>query len=165
MQTATHPVHTAALLALDGHQGEAIADTLRAAREHLGMDVALISEFRDNGTRVLRHVDARDAFQCPFEEGTVLPLAEGYCLHMIEGKLPWLIPDTSLVPAAMALPATRAIPIGAYLGVPIPRADGSVHGTFCCFSFQPHPQLRQRDLDMLRALAERVGRQLDRETH
>lgn len=149
--------------AFDGRPGEGIGATLRAAREHLGMDVALITEFRDNGTRVLRHVDSCDPEQCPYEAGTVLPLAEGYCQHMVEGKLPWLMPDTTQVPAAMALASTHAIPIGAYLGVPIPRADGSVHGTFCCFSFQPNPRLRQRDLEVLRALAQRVGHQLDHE--
>src|ERR1700753_2600724 len=83
---------------------------LRAVRRHLGMDIAFVSQFRTTD-RVLRHVDAR--VRSPIHAGDAIPLAEGYCRHVVEGRLPELIPDTARVPEALAIPATRAIPIGA----------------------------------------------------
>jgi EAL domain-containing protein (putative c-di-GMP-specific phosphodiesterase class I) len=131
---------------------------LTAVRRHLGMDVAFVSEFRDID-RIFHHVDARA--ETPVHAGDAIPMEEGYCRHVVEGRLPELIPDTRLVPAALALPATNAIPIGAHLSVPIRLADGSCYGTFCCFSFAPDRSLSQRDLEMMRVFADMLAAQID----
>jgi EAL domain-containing protein (putative c-di-GMP-specific phosphodiesterase class I) len=131
---------------------------VRAVRRHLGMDIAFVSQFRQID-RVFRHVDARGA--TPIRTGDAIPLDEGYCKHVVEGRLPELIPDTGLVPDALALPATLAIPIGAHLSVPIRLADGSCYGTFCCFSFTPDRSLSQRDLEMMRVFADMLAAQID----
>lgn len=146
----------------DGRIGRSVDTVLRAAREYLGMDVAFLAEFLDDDTRIFRKVDARSR-RCPVRAGDVIPLSEGYCKRVVEGSLPQLIPDTTRVPAAMALPATREVPIGAHLSVPVRMADGRIYGTFCCFSFEPDASLDTRDLDMMRTLAELVGHQLDSE--
>jgi len=138
-----------------------VATILHAARSHLGMDVAFISEFQEK-VRVFRHVDAV-AGHSPLQPGDISPLAAGYCRRVIEGLLPELIADTSKVPAAMALPETHAIPIGSHLSVPIRLASGRVYGTFCCFSFRPDASLNERDLGMMRTLANLVAQQLDEE--
>jgi EAL domain-containing protein (putative c-di-GMP-specific phosphodiesterase class I) len=75
--------------------------------------------------------------------------------------LPELIPDTARVPEALAIPATRAIPIGAHLSVPIKLADGSCYGTFCCFSFKADGSLSQRDLEMMRVFADILADQIN----
>jgi EAL domain-containing protein (putative c-di-GMP-specific phosphodiesterase class I) len=131
---------------------------LAAVRRHLGMDVAFVSEFREID-RIFHHVNA--AAETPIHAGDAIPMDEGYCKHVVEGRLPELIPDTGLVPAAAALPATRAIPIGAHLSVPIKLADGSCYGTFCCFSFAPDRSLSQRDLEMMRVFADMLAAQID----
>lgn len=139
-----------------GHSG--IAQVLRTVRKHLGMDVAFVAHFRETD-RVLEHVDADGT--SPIEEGQAIPMEDGYCLKIVRGELPQLIPDTSAVPAAMALPATRAIPIGAHVSVPIELSNGAIYGTLCCFNRAPDPTLGERDLRLMRALAEVLAARFD----
>ncbi len=139
---------------------DAVDKVLHAIRDHLGMDVAFVSQFRRRD-RIFRHVDARD--QTPIQPGDAVPLDQGYCQRVVDGRLPGLIPDTARVPAAMALPETHAIPIGAHLSVPIRLADGRVFGTFCCFSFTPDHSLGERDLKMMQVLAALLADQIDRD--
>jgi EAL domain-containing protein (putative c-di-GMP-specific phosphodiesterase class I) len=138
----------------------AVDKVLHAIRDHLGMDVAFVSQFRKTD-RIFLHVDAGD--RTPIQPGDAASLEAGYCQRVVDGRLPRLIPDTRSVPAAMALPETSAIPIGAHLSVPIRLADGHIFGTFCCFSFAPDPSLGERDLKMMQVLAELLADQIDRD--
>jgi EAL domain-containing protein (putative c-di-GMP-specific phosphodiesterase class I) len=131
---------------------------LRALRIHLNMDVAFVSRFR-LADRVFTHVDARGA--SPLKAGDVLPLEAGYCKKVVDGQLPQLIPDTGAVPLAMAIPETRALPIGAHLSVPIHLNDGRLYGTLCCFSGRSDSSLGQRDLAMLKVFAELIADRLE----
>jgi EAL domain-containing protein (putative c-di-GMP-specific phosphodiesterase class I) len=133
---------------------------LHAVRTHLGMDVAFVSEFRSQD-RVFRHVDAKD--RTPIQVGDTALLENGYCQRVIDGRLPELMSDTAEVPGALALPDTRAIPIGAHLSVPIRLGDGRLYGTFCCFSFARDATLSQRDLQMMKAFAELLALQIDQD--
>ena len=138
-----------------------IQDMLHAIREHLGMDVAFVSEFTAK-RRVFRLVDSTYPNQ-PVKVNGSEPLEESYCQRIVDGRLPELITDASLVPAAMELPVTATLPVGAHLSIPIRLADGSVYGTFCCFSFTPDTTLTGRDLALMRVFADLAGRQIDRE--
>lgn len=139
--------------------GRNVDRVLNAVRTHLGMDVAFVSEF-DGRDRVFRHVVGK-CEQVPLRPGDTSPLDEGYCLRVVQGRIPQLIPDTSAVPAATLLPETAAIPIGSHISVPITLRDGRVYGTFCCFSFRPNLSLDERDLQMMRAFAELLAYQID----
>jgi EAL domain-containing protein (putative c-di-GMP-specific phosphodiesterase class I) len=134
---------------------------LHAVREHLGMDVAFLAEFRAKD-RIFRHVDAKAA--APIQAGDTLSLDQGYCQRVVDGRLPQLIKDAAAHPVAAALPETSAVPIGSHLSVPIRLSDGRVYGTLCCFSFIPDVSLTERDLQMMRVLAELLGDQIDHET-
>lgn len=138
-----------------------LQDMLRAIREHLGMDVAFVSEFTA-GRRVFRLVDSTYPNQ-PVKVNGSDPLEESYCQRIVDGRLPELITDACLVPAAMELPVTAALPVGAHLSIPIRLADGSIYGTFCCFSFTPDITLTGRDLALMRVFADLAGRQIDRD--
>ena len=87
-------------------------------------------------------------------------MAAGYCQHIVEGRLPELIPDTGRVPLARTIPETRTIPIGAHLSVPVKLDDGTVFGTFCCFSFNPNPELDQRDLELMHTFSRLIASQI-----
>jgi EAL domain-containing protein (putative c-di-GMP-specific phosphodiesterase class I) len=139
---------------------EAVDKVLRAIRNHLDMDVAFVAEFRTN-ERIFRHVDARD--RTPISSGDAAPLEQGYCKRVVDGQLPELIPDTARVDAAMALPETHAIPIGAHLSVPITLSDGRVFGTFCCFSFAADPSLGERDRKMMQVFAALLADQIEQD--
>jgi EAL domain-containing protein (putative c-di-GMP-specific phosphodiesterase class I) len=47
--------------------------------------------------------------------------------------------------------------VGAWVGLPIVRPDGSVYGTLCCLSHRTDPQLAHRDLGVMRLLARLIG--------
>lgn len=146
--------------ALGGSLDQLLPEFLRAVRSHLGMDVAFLSEFTD-GQRVFRHVDSSLEGQ-PVKVGGADPLEESYCQRVVDGRLPELIQAATAVPAAMELPITRALPVGAHLSVPIKLKDGRVYGTFCCFSFTPDLSLNQRDLGMMRVFADLAADVIER---
>lgn len=140
-----------------------IERALRSLRHHLKMDLAFISEFSEE-TRLFRSVDtALDP--PPLKAGDVLSLSEGYCLKVVQGQLPQLIPDTSTCPAAMAIPATTGMPIGSHLSVPLKLTNGDTYGTLCCFSLKADPTLNQRDLDVMYAFADLIGQQIEKEAY
>ena len=137
-----------------------IETILQAVRTHLGMDVAFVAEFRARD-RVFRHVDAQGA--TPVKSGDVAPLEQGYCQRVVDGRLPQLIVDAQNLPEAAALPETQAIPIGSHLSVPIQLRDGHVYGTFCCFSYLADLSLTNRDLQMMKAFADVLADQIERD--
>jgi EAL domain-containing protein (putative c-di-GMP-specific phosphodiesterase class I) len=135
--------------------------SLEAVRRHLAMDVAYLSEFVGEDT-VFREVDA-PGLEALIKVGDSLPLEQVYCRHILAGRLPELIPDTSAEPFAAALPITAQVPIGAHVSIPIRRADGEVYGMFCCLSATPRPTLNERDLHIVRAFAGMVAEEMHRE--
>lgn len=141
-----------------GPSPASLKQILRAVRTHLDMEVGFVSEFLD-GRRVFRHVECADANAC-IEVGGSDPLEESYCHWIAQGELPQLIRDPADHPLAARLPATRAIPVGAHLSVPIRLRDGRVYGTFCCFSSQPDRSLNDRDLATIEAFAQLASEQI-----
>lgn len=134
----------------DGLSGEAhIRKVLNIVRTHLDMDVGFVSEFVD-GKRVFRHVDGD---QSPVAPGDGDLLEDSYCQRVVDGRLPELMTDACENAEALTIGATRALPIGAHMSVPLRLPDGRVFGTFCCFSFLANPSLNARDLRILRAFA------------
>lgn len=125
---------------------------LEVIRRHLGMEVAYISEFI--GSRaVFRAVDA-PGLEAMIKVGDSVSLDDVYCRHILAGRLPEFIPDTSSEPVAMALPITRNLPIGKHLSVPLKLRNGNVYGMFCCLGPQPDHTLHARDLQTMKAFAE-----------
>jgi EAL domain-containing protein (putative c-di-GMP-specific phosphodiesterase class I) len=142
-------------------EGDGIAHILDVVRSHLGMDIAFASEFT-GGRRVFRHVSASPGDRA-VTVGASDPLEASYCQRVVDGRLPELIHDASALPATAALEVTRAFPIGAHMSVPLRLTDGSVYGTFCCFSREADRSLNGRDLKMLRAFAELAAAQIERD--
>lgn len=138
-----------------------VGQALRIVRAHLDMDVAFISEFVGD-TRIFRHVDRRADIPA-IGVGQHLLVAEGYCKRVVDGTLPQIILDTATVPETRMIAATHDIPIGSHLSVPLRRGDGQLYGALCCFSFKPKVDLCERDLAIVTAFAELVGRQIEAE--
>lgn len=136
-------------------------EMLRLAREHLDMEIAFVSEFVD-GHRVFRAVDS-GLDDCPVREGDSDPLEDSYCARVVDGSLPRLMTDARHNSVAAAMPVTAALPVGAHVSVPLTRRDGSVFGTFCCFSRQADPTLQQRDLSVVQLLADLLAPTIETE--
>ncbi|WP_051004906.1 EAL domain-containing protein [Blastococcus saxobsidens] len=131
---------------------------LQLARRHLGMDLAFVAEFTD-GRQVYRALDG-DAATFGWELDDGPPLAETYCRLMTTGQIPNAVPDTSADSRVRDLPVTTEARIGAYVGVPIRLADGTLYGSFCCLSHEAH-RLDSRDVGFLSMLAELVTERVE----
>lgn len=125
---------------------------LQAMRLHLGMEVAFISEF-ENGMRTFRYVDQAEGVNF-LQVGKSDPLEESYCQRVVDGRLPELICNAQELDEALLLPATKALGVGAHMSFPILLRDGSVFGTFCCFSFQADYSLNERDCALMKLFSE-----------
>lgn len=138
---------------------ELIHSAVELARVCMRMDVAFVSEFKD-GRRVFRHVVAGDG-DAPVKPGDSDPLDESYCQHVIDGTIPAIVDDSHVYPVLKRLPATEAMRIRAYLGVPMWLSDGTVYGTFCCYSRTPTSMLVQADVQAMTRFAELIARLLE----
>lgn len=151
LANGTHPTSAAA-------NGGLLEELVRSARTHLGMEVGFISEFV-NGSRVFRHVDAQGP--APVHIGDSDPLEASYCQRVVDGRLPELMVDACAVAEAASLSVTRELPVGAHLSIPLRMSDGSVYGTFCCFSRHADPSLTERDLAVVRMIANVAARYIE----
>jgi EAL domain-containing protein (putative c-di-GMP-specific phosphodiesterase class I) len=147
--------------ASDDDSDERIRRALRAVRSHLGLQVAYVAKFAGNES-VLREVDA-PGLEHLVKVGSSRSLDDVYCRHVLEGRLPQLIPDTSAEPLAMSLPITKAASIGAHISVPILLPDGRPYGMFCCLGFEADNSLNERDLQTMKAFAEIASFEINRE--
>jgi EAL domain-containing protein (putative c-di-GMP-specific phosphodiesterase class I) len=145
----------------DGEATGMVKRSLQVMRRHLGLQVAYVSEFVD-GQSVFREVDA-PGLEAMIKPGDSRSLDDVYCRHILAGRLPELIPDTTREPIAMAMPITAAVPIGAHVSVPIRLSDGAVFGMFCCLGPNPDTSLNRRDLQMMRAFADLAAYDIDRQ--
>ncbi len=148
-------------VSVEAVHGNSVPDILHAVREHLKMEVAFVSEFT-LGRRVFRYVDSSWA-KNPVRVGSGDPLEESYCARVVDGRMPELMNDAQMNACAAELPATFAIPVGAHMSVPIRLSDGSVYGTFCCFSRNADGSLNLRDLSLMRMFADLTGKMIERE--
>lgn len=147
--------------ALDEQAENSLKRTLEAIRVHLGMQVAYVSEFVGDRT-YFREVDA-PGLEHVVKTGDSMPLDYVYCRHILEGRLPELMPDVLDQPLAAGMQFTKDMGVRAHISVPIKLNDGSTYGMFCCVSTEPQPTLNQRDLKMMRAVAELTSVLISRE--
>lgn len=138
---------------------EIIHAAVNLARYCLGMDVAFVTEFKQ-GRRIFRHVASRST-QAPITVGDSHPLDESYCQRIVSGEIPALVDDSHVYPVLKALGATTAMEIRAHLGVPIWLSDGSVFGTFCCYSRSPLSTLRDTDVVAMTRFAHLIAIMLE----
>ena len=154
------------VLNVDGGDADAvITSSLTFVRKHLGMEVAYLSEFQGDDF-VFRAVSA-PGFEDLVQVGGTMPLDRVYCRHILDGRLPELIPDTADQPFAQGIAITHELPIRSHVSVPIRRPDGSPYGMFCCLSRETKSGLNPRDLEVVRAFADlsadQVNTRLSRE--
>ena len=132
---------------------------LRTIRAHLDMDVAFISEFREN-QRTFRYVDCDRAFE-GMSPGVSAPLESTYCHRVVTGVMPAMSgnADVSACPEDPII--TKAMPVGAYASIPIRLSDGSLYGTFCAIGVSPDESLNDRDLRMMQAFADMAAEEIE----
>lgn len=137
---------------------DVVEQALTAAQQHLNMDASYITTIDARQQTI--HAMVGDEDIVSRYQGTVFPVEQTYCMRMLGGEIPSVVADTREEPAISELPVTREF--HAYIGVPVRLADGSVHGTLCCVSHEPRPELGPDELRFMHTLAGIVAARLDR---
>lgn len=139
-------------------ESDVVEQALAAAQEHLAMDASYITTIDARHQTI--HAMVGDEDIVARYQGTVFPVEQTYCMRMLGGEIPSVVPDTRAEPAISGLPVTQEV--HAYVGVPVQLADGRVHGTFCCVSREPRPELGPDELRFMQTLAGIVATRVDR---
>lgn len=150
-----------AMASQDDTAGNPIKRLLEIIRTHLNMDAAFLTRF--DGDRVVFREVSAPGLEARYRAGASRAVSESYSYNVHLGVLPQLIPDTSQVPLALALPTSKEYTIGAFIGAPVAMPGGGVYGMFCCVSNTPVPTLNERDHGMLIAFAELASYEIERE--
>jgi diguanylate cyclase (GGDEF)-like protein len=130
----------------------AAAAVLRHLHEQTGFDLWMITRTEGEDWIVL---DAHDRGY-GIAPGTVLPWSDSFCARMVRGEGPRVAHCAPEESAYASAPIGRQIPIGAYLGVPLLRGDGTLFGTLCGM----HPKSMSPDLHERLPLAELLAKLL-----
>lgn len=152
---------TEAAAAPAGAPHDFLQRAVEAARSYLDADVGFFAEFTAD-EKVIAHA-TEAAAECGIAPGTRFPLQDTYCYRVSRGELPNAIPDTRADDRVANLPITAQLGIGAYVGVPILRADGRTLGTLCCISRTPMRGIGDQEVKLMRFLGDLIGTQLRRE--
>ncbi|MGR7024740.1 EAL domain-containing protein [Geodermatophilus sp. URMC 62] len=127
-----------------------VARLLRTARRKLDLSVAFLSRI-DETTRTVQVVDSvlPDVYA-----GYSGPRDSGFCLAVVEGRLPQVMPDARAVPEAVRLHPADLPQVRGHVSVPVVLSDGAVYGTFCAFGLTTDPEVSPRDLALMEVLAD-----------
>lgn len=131
---------------------EAAKAVLRYLHERTGFDLWMVTRTEGDDWIVL---DAHDK-SYGVEAGRVFRWADSYCARMVEGQGPRVAPCSHDIPAYAEAPLSKQVPIGAYVGVPLSRPDGSLFGTLCGI----HPEPKSSDLHCELPLVELLAKLL-----
>jgi EAL domain-containing protein (putative c-di-GMP-specific phosphodiesterase class I) len=134
---------------------DTVQRVLALARTYLRMDVAWLAEVRGD-EQVLTHVEAADPAGSP-AVGSASAIVDAYCMRVLGGRMPAVVPDSAADPVASRLAVTQELGIGSYVGVPVRTPDGSLRGMLCCISGAAQPELTVADLRVLEMLAGILG--------
>ncbi len=132
---------------------EAAAEaSLKFLQSRLGMGLWMITRTEGEDWIVL-HAEGQSY---GVKSGTVFNWADSLCCRMTQGLGPRIAPRSREIPAYAAAPISQQVAIGAYVGVPISKADGSLFGTLCAIDPAEQPESLATELP----LVELIGRLL-----
>jgi len=96
-------------------------------------------------------------------EGKVFRWEDSFCSRMVKGLGPRISPDVQEVKSYLAAPINSRLKIGAYVGIPLLRTDGSLFGTLCAIDPSPQPSRIVAEQELLELLADLLNRVLNAE--
>jgi len=118
---------------------------------------------------VTRYEDGKQVYLCVQddaygkEEGSSHLWSDSLCRHMVTGAAPQFAPDARAVPEYAAAGVAQDLSIGAYVGVPIRNADGTLYGTICGLDPERAPEHLDEHEPLLRLFATLLGQILKSE--
>ena len=126
---------------------------LQFLRDQFGFDLWMVTRVEGDHWVVLSAEDHGYGVKA----GHVFKWSESLCARMAHGEGPNIAPDADQVPAYRAAPIRGQLDIGAYVGFPLRKADGSLFGTLCGF----HPEKKfdesVEQLGTIKMIADMLG--------
>lgn len=95
--------------------------------------------------------------------GQVFRWSDSFCSRMVRAEGPNVAPDSRAVEAYATAPIAQQVDIGAYVGLPLLRADGTLFGTLCAMDPRPQPATITLEQPMLELMAEMLSSLLNAE--
>jgi diguanylate cyclase (GGDEF)-like protein len=86
------------------------------------------------------------------KQGDVFRWSDSFCSRMVKGEGPCIAPQADLVDVYRHAPIAEQVKIGAYVGVPITYADGTLFGTLCAIDPDPQPESLTDELPLVQLL-------------
>ena len=114
-------------------------------QRRLGFDLWLLSRTVGDQSVVLSSQDASYGIR---DDRTLRWIAT-YCTRMVLGSAPNMRTRAADFQTFIRPPGADALPIGAYVGIPLKRADGSLFGTLCAINPRPMPEIVSTDMPLV----------------
>ena len=132
---------------------------LEMARRQLGMPLSFLT--RLDGDEYVFERMAGDESKFGVAEGEALPLDGSGCIRMLDGRIGSVVHDLAAEPETRDLEITKVLGLRAYAGVPVKLRSGEIYGTLCAVDTRPHPELSERQIELLRFAAELTAELID----
>ena len=133
--------------------------SLAFLRKQIGFDLTMVTRTDDDEWQVLQ-ADDEGYGMAP---GDLLPWSDSICKQMVDGRGPRVAPQVADIAAYAATPIARRLTIGAYVGMPLTRADGSLFGTLCAVHPEPKPASLLDEQPVVEMVARLLSTLLDSE--
>jgi diguanylate cyclase len=130
---------------------EAAQATLSLLHARLGFQLWMVARTEGEDWIVLQAHDPDHGYG--LQGGQSLPWKDSICARMVAGLGPQVAPSVQEVEVYCHAPIMGRLAIGAYIGVPIHRADGSFFGTLCAIDPLPQPPEIRRELEFVYLMA------------
>ena len=138
---------------------DAFETTLRIMAQLVGVRSAFVAQLTSESMEVL---GAWDDNGCGIRSGGTEPLEETFCQYVRATGAPVVIPQAAEDPRVRNVATRVAYQIGAYVGVPLTVADGSLFGTLCLLDPEPR-EFTSDQVHMLTIVGHHLAHLIERE--
>jgi GGDEF domain-containing protein len=132
------------------------AETLAFLRERLGLAQWLVTRAEGDNWFILETAGTSIGLKA----GDVRSWGDSLCARMVAGEGPRVALRVTTVPAYAEAPLRRELGIGAYVGVPLLRPDGTPFGSLCAIDRRAADERIAAELPLVELLAGMLGRLL-----
>lgn len=127
----------------------ASTEVLNFLQSRLGFQLWMVTRTQSEEWIVLNATDQGYGV----EAGNVFRWTDSFCSRMVEGLGPRIAPRSNEIAAYAGAPIGQQVEIGAYVGVPLRRTDGSLFGTLCAIDPSPMPETIADELPLVELMS------------
>lgn len=136
-----------------------VRNTLHFLHQRYGFALWMFTRLEENDWIVLTAEDHGYGIG----EGAVFAWKDSLCSRMVDDLGPRVAPVVTDVASYVAAPIAAHLKIGAYIGIPLKRRDGSLFGTLCAIDPLPQSSLVAEEQDLIELIADLLNRLLNAE--